>query len=109
MSTPQPSSSPILCPPPPKVVNCKDAIAQAYLLDCVIHVFPDDFHWATLEAFLRTCTQLKEKVRAWKRKIPERVVKIRERVVMPQRISFFPISSFLFAHLSCSRIDLASV
>jgi vacuolar protein sorting-associated protein 35 len=45
-----------------QVANCKDAIAQAYLMDCITHVFPDDFHLATLELFLQTCTQLKEKV-----------------------------------------------
>lgn len=45
-----------------QVVNCKDSIAQPYLLDCVIQVFPDEFHLATLDAFLETCTQLKEKV-----------------------------------------------
>jgi vacuolar protein sorting-associated protein 35 len=45
-----------------QVVNCKDTIAQTYLMDCVVHVFPEEFHLATLEAFLATCTQLKEKV-----------------------------------------------
>lgn len=45
-----------------QVANCKDAISQGYLMDCIIHVFPDDFHLQTLEAFLQTCTQLKEKV-----------------------------------------------
>jgi len=45
-----------------QVVNCKDVIAQTYLMDCVIHVFPDEFHLNTLEPFLQTCTQLKEKV-----------------------------------------------
>lgn len=45
-----------------QVANCKDALAQFYLMDCIIHVFPDDFHLATLEPFLQTCTQLKEKV-----------------------------------------------
>lgn len=45
-----------------QVANCKDTIAQSYLMDCIIHVFPDEFHLATLEAFLQTCTQLKEKV-----------------------------------------------
>lgn len=45
-----------------QVANCKDAISQSYLMDCIIHVFPDDFHLQTLEAFLQTCTQLKEKV-----------------------------------------------
>ncbi|KAH8064707.1 hypothetical protein JL722_1587 [Aureococcus anophagefferens] len=36
------------------VVNCKDSIAQPYLLDCIIQVFPDEFHLATLESFLTT-------------------------------------------------------
>ena len=45
-----------------QVVLCKDTIAQSYLMDCTIQVFPDDFHLATLEPFLQTCTNLKEKV-----------------------------------------------
>lgn len=79
-----------------QVANCKDTIAQSYLMDCIIQVrllfsvlpaptpgerrrrstkrtrtrrvacrsqvFPDEFHLATLEPFLETCTQLKEKV-----------------------------------------------
>lgn len=45
-----------------QVVSCKDTIAQSYLLDCTIQVFPDEFHLATLEAFLQTFSALKEKV-----------------------------------------------
>ncbi|KAJ8601095.1 hypothetical protein CTAYLR_007836 [Chrysophaeum taylorii] len=45
-----------------QVVNCKDSIAQPYLLDCIIQVFPDEFHLATLDSFLETCTQLRDKV-----------------------------------------------
>ena len=45
-----------------EVVNCKDTIAQTYLMDCIINVFPDEFHLATLQQFLATCTALKEKV-----------------------------------------------
>jgi len=45
-----------------EVVSCKDTIAQTYLMDCIIQVFPDDFHLNTLELFLQTCTALKEKV-----------------------------------------------
>ena len=45
-----------------QVANCKDTIAQSYLMDCIIQVFPDEFHLATLTPFLDTCTQLKEKV-----------------------------------------------
>lgn len=45
-----------------QVILCKDTIAQTYLLDCTIQVFPDDFHLATLEPFLQACGNLKEKV-----------------------------------------------
>lgn len=45
-----------------QITNCKDAIAQEYLMDCVIQVFPDQMHIATLETFLNTCTQLQAQV-----------------------------------------------
>jgi len=45
-----------------EVLDCKDTIAQSYLMDCIIQVFPDDYHLNTLEAFLTGCTALKEKV-----------------------------------------------
>lgn len=45
-----------------QVILCKDTIAQTYLMDCTIQVFPDDFHLATLEDFLQTCVNLKERV-----------------------------------------------
>jgi vacuolar protein sorting-associated protein 35 len=41
-----------------QVVNCKDPIAQEYLMECVIQVFPDEFHLQTLSAFLRACAEL---------------------------------------------------
>jgi vacuolar protein sorting-associated protein 35 len=45
-----------------EVVVCKDTIAQSYLMECVIQVFPDDFHLMTLDLFLKTIVELKEKV-----------------------------------------------
>lgn len=45
-----------------EIVNCKDTIAQTYLMDCLIQVFPDEFHLATLQQFLEVVTSLKEKV-----------------------------------------------
>jgi len=41
-----------------QVVNCKDAIAQEYLMECVIQVFPDEFHLQSLSSFLRACAEL---------------------------------------------------
>jgi vacuolar protein sorting-associated protein 35 len=40
----------------------QDTIAQEYLMDCVIQVFPDEFHLATLEVFLTACGQLQPSV-----------------------------------------------
>ena len=55
-------ASDVLPPLLEQVVNCRDAIAQPYLLDCIINVFPDEFHLATLDSFLTCCTQLRDKV-----------------------------------------------
>ncbi|ELU14760.1 hypothetical protein CAPTEDRAFT_161426 [Capitella teleta] len=41
-----------------QVVSCKDAIAQEYLMECIIQVFPDEFHLQTLSSFLRACADL---------------------------------------------------
>ena len=45
-----------------EVINCKDTIAQSYLMDCIIQVFPDECHLATLDIFLSACVRLKDKV-----------------------------------------------
>jgi vacuolar protein sorting-associated protein 35 len=45
-----------------EVINCKDTIAQSYLMDCIIQVFPDECHLATLGLFLGACVRLKDKV-----------------------------------------------
>lgn len=45
-----------------EIVACKDTIAQNYLMDCVIQVFPEEFHIVTLDKFLDNCPLLKEKV-----------------------------------------------
>lgn len=41
-----------------QVVNCKDELAQYYLMDCIIQVFPDEYHLQTLEILLGACPQL---------------------------------------------------
>ena len=46
-----------------QVINCKDDIAQPYLLDALIQVFPDEFHVRTLDAFLEACPLLKPSVK----------------------------------------------
>ncbi|XP_033755226.1 vacuolar protein sorting-associated protein 35-like [Pecten maximus] len=45
-----------------QTVSCRDPIAQEYLMECIIQVFPDDFHLQTLSSFLRACAELHESV-----------------------------------------------
>ena len=45
-----------------QVVNCKDVIAQEYLMEVVIQVFTDDFHLHTLGPFLSACANLHPRV-----------------------------------------------
>lgn len=45
-----------------QVVNCKDELAQYYLMDCIIQVFPDEYHLQTLETLLGAFPQLQATV-----------------------------------------------
>jgi len=45
-----------------QVVNCRDPIAQEYLMECIIQVFPDEFHLRTLNVFLHACGDLHQDV-----------------------------------------------
>lgn len=45
-----------------QVVSCRDAIAQEYLMECIIQVIPDEFHLLTLDPFLKSCAQLESGV-----------------------------------------------
>ena len=45
-----------------QVVSCRDALAQEYLMECIIQVFPDEFHIKTLEVYLKSCVDLHEEV-----------------------------------------------
>lgn len=44
------------------VVSCNDRIAQEYLMDCVIQVFPDEYHLQNLDQLLQTLTKLQDAV-----------------------------------------------
>ncbi|EDO45995.1 predicted protein [Nematostella vectensis] len=41
-----------------QTINCKDPIAQEYLMECIIQVFPDEYHLQTITQFLSSCTEL---------------------------------------------------
>ncbi|XP_057720822.1 vacuolar protein sorting-associated protein 35B-like [Arachis stenosperma] len=45
-----------------QVVNCKDELAQFYLMECLIQVFPDEYHLQTLETLLGAYPQLQSTV-----------------------------------------------
>ncbi|MED6180797.1 Vacuolar protein sorting-associated protein 35B [Stylosanthes scabra] len=45
-----------------QVVNCKDDLAQFYLMECIIQVFPDEYHLQTLETLLGAYPQLQSTV-----------------------------------------------
>lgn len=45
-----------------QVVSCRDAIAQEYLMECIIQVFPDEFHLQTLSSVLKACAELRQQV-----------------------------------------------
>ncbi|KAF5400990.1 Vacuolar protein sorting-associated protein 35 [Paragonimus heterotremus] len=46
-----------------QLIECRDVIAQEYLMDVIIQVFPDEFHLATLPLQLNTCSRLQPGVR----------------------------------------------
>uniref|UniRef100_A0A2P2HXC5 Vacuolar protein sorting-associated protein 35 n=1 Tax=Hirondellea gigas TaxID=1518452 RepID=A0A2P2HXC5_9CRUS len=45
-----------------QAVSCRDALSQEYLMECIIQVFPDEFHLETLGPFLQACAELHEDV-----------------------------------------------
>uniref|UniRef100_A0A0N5C365 Vacuolar protein sorting-associated protein 35 n=1 Tax=Strongyloides papillosus TaxID=174720 RepID=A0A0N5C365_STREA len=45
-----------------QAISCSDPLAQEYLMECVIQVFPDNYHLSTLDEFLFACKQLEDQV-----------------------------------------------
>lgn len=45
-----------------QIMVCKDKLAQQYLMECIIQVFPDEYHLKTLDSLLTTCGGLQEGV-----------------------------------------------
>jgi len=44
------------------IVACNDPLAQAYLMDCITQVFPDEYHIETMPILLGVCPRLRDKV-----------------------------------------------
>ncbi|KAJ3257230.1 Vacuolar protein sorting-associated protein 35 [Chytriomyces hyalinus] len=45
-----------------EIVSCRDSIAQDYLMDIIIQVFPEEFHFRTLDLLLAAASQLSKAV-----------------------------------------------
>lgn len=41
-----------------QIVACRDVLAQTYLIDVLIQIFPEEFHFATLDGFLAVMLQV---------------------------------------------------
>ncbi|OEU07691.1 vacuolar protein sorting-associated protein 35 [Fragilariopsis cylindrus CCMP1102] len=45
-----------------QIVICADPLSQAYLIDCIVQVFPDEYHIETMPILLGVCPKLRDKV-----------------------------------------------
>ena len=44
------------------IIISEDPLAQAYLIDCIVQVFPDEYHIETMPILLAACPKLRDKV-----------------------------------------------
>ncbi|XP_031339988.1 vacuolar protein sorting-associated protein 35 isoform X3 [Photinus pyralis] len=101
-----------------QVVSCKDAIAQEYLMECIIQVFPDEFHLQTLNPFLKSCAELETGVN-----VKNIVISLMERLAVfsqrsdgvgsgsgednfPSNVQLFEVFSDQVASIISNRQDL---
>lgn len=47
-----------------QIVNCRDTLAQSYLMESIIQVFPDEYHLDTMKSFLKATAALHTTVNA---------------------------------------------
>lgn len=95
-----------------QVVSCRDAIAQEYLMECIIQVFPDEFHLQTLNNFLKACAELHQDVN-----VKNIIIALIDRLAMfsqreggtgiPSEIKLFDIFSDQIAQVIQSRQEMA--
>uniref|UniRef100_A0A8C8HB48 Vacuolar protein sorting-associated protein 35 n=1 Tax=Oncorhynchus tshawytscha TaxID=74940 RepID=A0A8C8HB48_ONCTS len=96
-----------------QVVNCRDSLAQEYLMECIIQVFPDEFHLQTLNLFLRSCADLHQHVN-----VKNIIIALIDRLALfahredgpgiPAEIKLFDIFSQQVATVIQSRQDMPS-
>ncbi|EFA81613.1 vacuolar sorting protein 35 [Heterostelium album PN500] len=76
-----------------QIINCKEKIAQQYLMEILIQVFPDEFHLATLDTILSTCSQLQSgvDVKAIIASLIDRLANYASRNTIPENIDIFAV------------------
>jgi len=94
-----------------QVVSCRDPIAQEYLMECIIQVFPDDFHLGSLTNFLEACAELQPSVN-----VKNIVISLIDRLAqyatredspgIPEDIQLFDIFSEEISSIIRSRPDM---
>ena len=95
-----------------QVVSCRDAIAQEYLMECIIQVFPDESHLATLNNFLAACGQLHPMVN-----VKNIIISLIDRLALfatredetggiPQDIQLFDVFSQEIANIITAKKDM---
>ncbi|XP_041375547.1 vacuolar protein sorting-associated protein 35-like isoform X2 [Gigantopelta aegis] len=94
-----------------QTVNCRDPIAQEYLMECIIQVFPDEFHLQTLSGFLRACADLHANVN-----VKNIIISLIDRLAafaqneegpgIPDDIQLFDIFSQQIAQVIQNRTDM---
>lgn len=95
-----------------QIISCKDPIAQEYLMECIIQVFPDEFHLATLAPFLDCCGKLHAQV-AVKNIISALIDRLatfalRDGGSIPSEIKLFDIFTAQVAEVIKARPDMAT-
>ncbi|KAI1890201.1 hypothetical protein AGOR_G00171240 [Albula goreensis] len=95
-----------------QVVNCHDSLAQEYLMECIIQVFPDEFHLQTLNPFLHSCSELHQNVN-----VKNIIIALIDRLALfahredgpgiPSDLQLFDIFSQQVATVIQSRQDMA--
>ncbi|XP_023337734.1 vacuolar protein sorting-associated protein 35 isoform X1 [Eurytemora carolleeae] len=94
-----------------QVVSCRDPIAQEYLMECIIQVFPDEFHLSSLTNFLEACAELQPAVN-----VKNIVISLIDRLAqfatredspgIPEEIKLFDIFSNEITSIIRSRTDM---
>ena len=79
-----------------QILKCDDTLAQAYLMDCIVQVFPDEFHMETLELFLDVLPKLKEKVNVKNivQNVMDRLAHFRTTTISDQQLPFDAFALF---------------